>query len=59
MIQWLAHLLSELNEGWGFLGLFDYLSFRAVMATITTFGFSLIIGRPMIRMQKTDDGRPI
>ena len=50
MIQWLAHLLNEMNEGWGFLRLFDYLSFRAVMATMTTFGVSLLIGRPMIRM---------
>jgi phospho-N-acetylmuramoyl-pentapeptide-transferase len=50
MILWLAQLLAEANEGWGFLRLFDYLSFRAVMATMTTFGFSLIIGRPMIRM---------
>ena len=50
MIQWLVHLLAEANEGWGFLRLFDYLSFRAVMASMTTFGFSLIIGRPMIRM---------
>jgi phospho-N-acetylmuramoyl-pentapeptide-transferase len=50
MIQWLAHLLSEANEGLGFLRLFDYLSFRAVMATMTTFIFTLIIGRPMIRM---------
>ncbi len=50
MIQWLAHLLGQVNEGWGFLRLFDYLSFRAVMATMTTFGVSLLIGRPMIRL---------
>lgn len=50
MIQWLAHLLDQATEGWGFLRLFDYLSFRAVMATMTTFGVSLLIGRPMIRL---------
>ncbi len=50
MIQWLAHLLAENNEGWGFLRLFDYLSFRAVMATMTTFCVTLLVGRPMIRM---------
>lgn len=50
MMMWLAHLLRDLNEGFGFLRLADYLSFRAVMASMTAFGFSLMIGLPMIRM---------
>ena len=50
MIMWLAHFLNEMNEGLSFLRLADYLSFRAVMATMTTFTVSLVIGRPMINM---------
>lgn len=50
MILWLAHTLRDLTDGLGFLRLADYLSFRAVMASMTAFGFSLMIGRPMIRL---------
>jgi len=50
MIPWLAHLLRDLNEGMGYLRLFDYLSFRTVMVAMTTFLFSLAIGAPMIRL---------
>ncbi|MCP4293332.1 MAG: phospho-N-acetylmuramoyl-pentapeptide-transferase [bacterium] len=50
MIMWLAHLLRDMSDGLSFLRLTDYLSFRAVMATMTTFSVSLIIGRPMIQM---------
>ncbi len=49
MIMWLAHLLRDASDSLSFLRLADYLSFRAVMATMTTFTVSLIIGRPMIR----------
>ncbi len=50
MIMWLAQLLRDMSEGLSFLRLADYLSVRAVMATMTTFTVSLIIGRPMIMM---------
>lgn len=50
MIMWLAHFIRDMGDGLSFLRLADYLSFRAVMATMTTFTVSLIIGRPMITM---------
>jgi phospho-N-acetylmuramoyl-pentapeptide-transferase len=49
MLIWLAALLRETLGGPGFLRLFNYLSFRAVMAAMTTFVVSLVIGGRLIR----------
>ncbi|MFA7330587.1 MAG: phospho-N-acetylmuramoyl-pentapeptide-transferase [Candidatus Delongbacteria bacterium] len=49
MLTWLANLLREELGGPGFLRLFNYISFRTVMAAMTTFVVSLIIGGRLIR----------
>jgi len=48
MLIWLAEWMREELGGPGFLRLFNYLSFRAVMAAMTTFIVSLVIGRRVI-----------
>lgn len=48
MLIWLADLLREELGGPGFLRLVHYLTFRAVMAALTTFLVSLLIGRRVI-----------
>lgn len=50
MLNWLAQLLQELNQGPGFLRLAGYLSFRTVMAAMTAFIISLSLGGPLIRL---------
>ena len=50
MLTWLADLLREDLSGPGFLRLFSYLSFRTVMAAMTTFSLSLLLGSRLIRV---------
>ena len=49
MLKWLAAILRAEWGGPGWLRLFDYLSVRTMLAALTTFVISLIIGRLMIR----------
>jgi phospho-N-acetylmuramoyl-pentapeptide-transferase len=49
MLKLLSQLLQDEINGLGFLRLFHYLSFRTVMAAMTTFIISLLIGSKMIR----------
>lgn len=49
MLTWLANLLREELGGPGFLRLFNYISLRAVMAAMSTFVVSLVIGGRLIR----------
>lgn len=50
MLTWLAHWLRLQSEAFGFLRLFDYLSFRTVSAAMTTFLISLWLGARLIRL---------
>jgi phospho-N-acetylmuramoyl-pentapeptide-transferase len=45
-------MLAELLRRWTGLALFDYLSFRAAMATLTAFVICLALGRPTIAWLK-------
>lgn len=48
----LYHLFYPLHDKISVFNLFRYLTFRAAMAAITAFVFSLILGPPIIRMLK-------
>lgn len=50
MLSWMAEWLREDLGGPGFLRLFNYISFRAVMAALTTFLVSLAVGGHLIRL---------
>ena len=45
MLYWLAHKLAALYSGFN---VFQYLTFRAILATVSSFGVSLLVGPPMI-----------
>ena len=49
MLYWLAHWLAQRTTGWhpGF-NVFSYLTFRAILATISSLAISLIVGPSMI-----------
>ena len=49
MLYWLAHWLAQRTTGWhtGF-NVFSYLTFRAILATISSLAISLIVGPALI-----------
>jgi phospho-N-acetylmuramoyl-pentapeptide-transferase len=49
MLKWLATWLRQDLGGPGWLRLFDYLSVRTMLAALTTFVLSLVLGRLLIR----------
>ncbi len=50
MLIWITDLIQQIYDGPGFLRLAGYLSFRTVMAAMTAFLFSLIVGGRLIRL---------
>ena len=48
----LYHLLYPLREFFSVFNLFHYITFRAAMAVLTAFMFSLIFGPPLIKKLK-------
>ena len=48
----LYHLLYPLREYWFGFNVFRYITFRAVMAAVTAFGLTILVGPPVIRWLK-------
>ncbi|MDX9842616.1 MAG: phospho-N-acetylmuramoyl-pentapeptide-transferase [Aquabacterium sp.] len=60
MLLNLAMWLQSLNPEWGFLRVFQYLTFRAVMASVTALLIGLVLGPYVIRkLTELKVGQPI
>ena len=60
MLLNLAMWLQSLNPEWGFLRVFQYLTFRAVMAAVTALLIGLVLGPFVIRkLTELKVGQPI
>ena len=60
MLLSLALWLQELHPDWGFLRVFQYLTFRSVMAAMTALVIGLLLGPYLIRkLTELKIGQPI